>query len=123
MSTAERGDLTEALHFHQRSLDQSVRIGSTALEISSLCNLGGDYVDLGRYEEGIAVCRRSVALGETLEDWEKVAVALTSMGTAYANTSRPAEALESHARALAIARPKGCTRPPRTLCFPSARSI
>jgi len=100
----ERGDLADALVFHQRGLDQAVRIGSTALEISSLCNIGGDYVDLGRYEEGIAVCRRSVALGEALEDWEKVAVALTSMAFAYGKTDRQPEALDCYARALEIAR-------------------
>ena len=73
-------------------------------EMIAWMGVGGDYVELGRYDECIAASVRTIALGERLGSLSHVAATLTALGFAYKQCGRPAEALEAYTRSLSLAR-------------------
>ena len=100
----EMEEHTQSLEFCRRSLSYARRLGDLSLEANCLCNLGNDWVRLGRYPEALEAGCLAAELGEKLGDGATVSRALANAAQAYAGTGRYAEASGYFARALNLAR-------------------
>lgn len=85
-------------------------LGDTSAEGKHLGNLGGAYINLGRYSEAIRCLEQDLALCRLAGNRKGEGQALGSLGVAYSDSGDHNKAIECHSNALIIDRDLGNQR-------------
>jgi len=102
-----QGQIEQAIHEYQQSLQTLKEIGDRAAEAASLGNLGLAYRDLGRIPEAIEHYQMALAISREIGDRRSEVGQLGNLGLAYRDLGRIQEAIEYYHQALAISREIG----------------
>ncbi|AFY83929.1 tetratricopeptide repeat protein [Oscillatoria acuminata] len=101
------GRYTEAIGFHDQSLEINRQIGNKQGEADSLNNLGNAYHPLGRYSEAIGFHEQSLEINRQIGNKQGEADSLNNLGNAYYSPGRYSEAIVFYEQSLEINRQIG----------------
>ena len=85
---------TEAIEFHQQSLEIAREIGDRREETTSLVNLGSAYLSLGQYQRAIEFHQQSSEIAREIGDRRREAASLGNLGAAYQSLGQYQRAIE-----------------------------
>jgi tetratricopeptide (TPR) repeat protein len=101
------GRYSEAIAFHEQSLEIAREIGHRQGEAASLGSLGNAYNALGRYSEAIAFHEQSLEIKRQIGNRQGEANSLIGLGNAYHSLGRYSKAIAFHEQSLEILRQIG----------------
>ncbi len=92
----------KALDFYQRALTIIQQVGDLKSEGTTLNNIGGIHISLGRYTDALQAYNRALAIYEKLGDLPGQGTTRYNIGVTYARQEKYREALNAYKRAQLI---------------------
>lgn len=97
-------DLTNALRFFNRAVEQAVGMGDRSGQALALGRSAGIHADMGQYDQALSLYERSLPLWRSVGNSDSEATSLNNMGLVYRRKDDNEKAVEALERAVALLR-------------------